>query len=156
MNKNQALVWITIIVAVLIYSLNSVVHSKTRYVAEIEALQNTVALRDSTIASLSKNGELLTFEQAELANEIKFKKNGQISAKVVQLQNDNLKLSTIIDRYSNLKIRNQRNITKYQKTLSKMSTEEEEKLFKEEQAKLEKAKVASKKVAKEKAETILE
>ncbi len=138
MNKNQALVWITIIVAVLIYSLNSVVHSKERYLSEIDKLNQVIVNKDLKINELEKKGILLTFEALEVTNAEEYKKNGNISQKVITLQNDNINISRIIDRYGNLKIRNTRAISKYKKVLKTISTEEEERLFQIEQAKKDK------------------
>ena len=136
MNKNQALVWITIIIAILIYSLNAVVHSKNRYLGEIGVLKDSIAFKNNEIESLKKKGELLTFEALEISNAAEYKKNGNISQKVITLQNDNISIVRILDRYSNLHIRNSRAIKKYKKVLMTISTEEEEKLFKIEQAKI--------------------
>ena len=136
MNKNQALVWITIIIAVLIYSLNSVVHSKYRYLEEIDLLQQKINTKDLEIEKLTKAGSLLAFESLESSNELKFKKNGNISQKVIALQNDNISIIRILDRYSNLHMRNVRAIKKFKSVLKTISTEVEEKRFKEEQAKI--------------------
>ncbi len=158
MNKNQALVWITIIVAVLIYSLNSFIHSKDRYLGEIGVLKDSIKFKNQEIDSLKKKGYLLTFEALEVTNAEEYKKNGNISQKVITLQNDNISITRIIDRYSNLKIRNIRAITKYKKVLGTISTEEEERLFKIEQAKItkvEKKKPVKVKEAKKSPEPLL-
>lgn len=145
MNKNQALVWITIIVVFFAYSLTSVVHSKKNYIAKIETLKQTIVNKNLEIKELKKKGELLDFERAELINEAKYKKDGKLSQKVIALQKDNISITKIIDRYSNLKIRNTRKIEEYNKLLLKMTAKEETKLFKIEQAKREKAKKEAKK-----------
>jgi Na+/phosphate symporter len=121
MNKNQTLVWITIIVSILIYSLNSIVHSKTRYKADIARLEQQLKASNDTIKNYKIRGSLLEYEKKEKENKEKYKASGNITEMVLILQKDNIYLQQLVNRYSNLITRNTMEINKYQSLLKNKS-----------------------------------